>query len=64
MSKVIIIAVVIMLVLLFLKVPVVLAVIAGSSVYFFLTPGTNSMILGQRLFQAFKPRRCWRSRSS
>ena len=49
MSKVIIIAVVIMLVLLFLKVPVFLAVIAGSAVYFFMTPGTNSMILGQRL---------------
>ena len=49
MSKVIIMAVVIMLVLLFLKVPVFLSVIAGSAVYFFMTPGTNSMILGQRL---------------
>lgn len=43
------IAVVIMLVLLFLKVPVWLSVMAGSASYFFLTPGVNSMILAQRL---------------
>lgn len=43
------IAVVLMLVLLFLKVPVWLSVMAGSASYFLFTPGVNSMILAQRL---------------
>ncbi len=43
------IAVCIMLILLFLKVPVWLSVIAGSASYFLLNPGVSSMILAQRL---------------
>ncbi|QAT50088.1 TRAP transporter large permease [Caproiciproducens sp. NJN-50] len=49
MSVQITIALILMLVLLFLKVPVYLSVIAGSAVYFFLNPGVNSMILAQRV---------------
>ena len=43
------IAVILMLVLLFLKVPVWMSVIAGTASYFFLNPGISSMILAQRL---------------
>lgn len=43
------IAVVLMLALLFLKVPVWLSVIAGTASYFFLNPAVTSMILAQRL---------------
>lgn len=42
-------AVILMLVLLFMKVPVWLSVIAGTASYFFLNPGVTSMILAQRL---------------
>ena len=42
-------AVILMLVLLFMKVPVWLSVIAGTAGYFFLNPGVTSMILAQRL---------------
>lgn len=49
MSVQITIALILMLVLLFLKVPVYLSVIAGSAVYFFLNPDVNSMILAQRV---------------
>lgn len=52
MSNAIMIGMIIMLVLLFLKVPVFLSVIAGSATYFFLTPGVNAMILAQRLSSA------------
>lgn len=43
------IAVILMLALLFLKVPVWLSVIAGTASYFFLNPAVTSMILAQRL---------------
>ena len=43
------IAVILMLVLLFMKVPVWLSVIAGTASYFFLNPAVSSMILAQRL---------------
>ena len=52
MSTAIMIGIVIMLVLLFLKVPVFLSVIAGSATYFFLNPDINAMILAQRLSSA------------
>ena len=45
----VVIAVVLMLVLLFLKVPVWMSVIAGTASYFFLNPAVSSMILAQRL---------------
>ena len=45
----VVIAVVLMLVLLFLKVPVWISVIAGTASYFFLNPAVSSMILAQRL---------------
>ena len=48
------IAVISMLVLLFLKVPVFLSVLAASAIYFFMTPGVNAMILGQRLVSAIQ----------
>ena len=54
MSSQIAIALVIMLVLLFIKVPVFLSVFAGSAIYFFLNPGVNSMILAQRLVSAIQ----------
>ncbi|MBE5996151.1 MAG: TRAP transporter large permease [Lachnospiraceae bacterium] len=54
MKTAIAIALIVMLVLLFLKIPVYLAVIAGSAVYFFMNPGVNSMILGQRLISGIQ----------
>ena len=48
------IAVIVMLILLFLKVPVFLSVLAASAIYFFMTPGVNAMILGQRLVSAIQ----------
>ena len=45
----VVIAVVLMLVLLFLKVPVWMSVIAGTASYFFLNPAVYSMIMAQRL---------------
>ena len=50
------IAVILMLVLLFLKVPVWLSVIAGTASYFFLNPGVTSMILAQRLASSVQGR--------
>lgn len=41
-----------MLILLFIKVPVFLSVIAGSAIYFFMNPAVNSMILAQRIVSA------------
>lgn len=54
MSSTIATALVVMLVLLFIKVPVFLSVIAGSAIYFFLNPAVNSMILAQRLVSAIQ----------
>lgn len=48
MDSVITIAFIVMLVLLFLKVPVFISVFAGSMVYFLLTPGTNMAIFAQK----------------
>jgi len=53
-SSTIAIAIILMLVLLFLKIPVFLAVIASSAAYFFLTPDVSAMILGQRLVSAIQ----------
>ena len=52
MSVEIAVALIVMLVLLFMKVPVFLSVIAGSAVYFFMNPAVGSMILAQRLVSA------------
>lgn len=54
MSTPIAVAVIAMLVLLFLKIPVFLSVIAGAAMYFFLNPAINSMILAQRLASAIQ----------
>ncbi len=54
MSSTIATALVVMLLLLFIKVPVFLSVIAGSAIYFFLNPAVNSMILAQRLVSAIQ----------
>ena len=43
-----------MLVLLFLKVPVFVSIIAGSVAYFFLNPDVNAMILAQRVSSAIQ----------
>lgn len=48
MNHAIIIAAVIMLVLLFLKVPVFISVLGGSVVYFVLTPGINAAVFAQK----------------
>ena len=52
MSVEIAVALIVMLVLLFMKVPVFLSVIAGSAIYFFMNPAVGSMILAQRLVSA------------
>ena len=49
MSVQLAVALCIMMVLLFIKVPVFLSIIGGSAVYFLLNPDVGSMILGQRL---------------
>lgn len=54
MSSTIATALVVMLALLFMKVPVFLSVIAGSAIYFFLNPAVSSMILAQRLVSAIQ----------
>ncbi|MDD3347974.1 TRAP transporter large permease [Oscillibacter sp.] len=54
MSTEIAVALIVMLVLLFIKVPVFLSVIAGSAIYFFINPGVSSMILAQRLVSAIQ----------
>ncbi len=49
MSIQIAVALALMMVLLFIKVPVFLSIIGGTAVYFLLNPDVGSMILGQRL---------------
>lgn len=48
MNTVIVLAAIVMLLLLFLKVPVYIAVLGGSAVYFWLTPGVNSAVFAQQ----------------
>ena len=48
MNNILIMAAVIMLLLLFLKVPVYVAVLGGSAVYFLMNPGVNSIIFAQQ----------------
>lgn len=50
-STIIAIAAIVMLVLLFLKVPVYIAVLGGSAMYFVLNPSANPIILPSRLSQ-------------
>ena len=48
MNNVIILTVVVMLFMLFFKMPVFAAVLGGSMIYFVLTPGTSSVLFAQR----------------
>lgn len=48
MSDVLVLAAIVMLVLLFLKVPVYIAVLGGSMVYFVMNPGINSVVFAQQ----------------
>ena len=48
MNNILIMAAVIMLLLLFLKVPVYVAVLGGSAVYFLMNPGVNPIIFAQQ----------------
>lgn len=48
MTHVIILAAIVMLVLLFMKVPVYIAVLGGSAVYFFMNPSANPIIFAQQ----------------
>ena len=48
MSDVLLLAAVVMLILLFLKVPVYIAVLGGSMVYFLLVPNANPIIFAQQ----------------
>lgn len=54
MSTEIAIALIVMLVLLFIKVPVFLSVIGGSAVYFLMNTDVGSLILGQRLVSSIQ----------
>ena len=54
MSTPITVAIIVMLVFLFIKIPVFLSIIAGAATYFFLNPAINSMILAQRLASAIQ----------
>ena len=54
MSTEIAIALIVMLVSLFIKVPVFLSVIGGSAVYFLMNPDVGSLILGQRLVSSIQ----------
>lgn len=54
MSTAVSVGLILMLVLLFLKVPVFVSIIAGSVAYFFLNPDVNAMILAQRVSSAIQ----------
>lgn len=54
MSTAVSVGLILVLVLLFLKVPVFVSIIAGSVAYFFLNPGVNAMILAQRVSSAIQ----------
>ena len=48
MSNVLMLSAIVMLVLLFFKVPVFIAVLGGSMVYFVMNPGINTVIFAQQ----------------
>lgn len=48
MSNVLLIAAIVMLVLLFLKVPVYISVLGGAMVYFVMNPGVNPIVFAQQ----------------
>ena len=54
MSTAVSVGLILVLVLLFLKVPVFVSIIAGSVAYFFLNPDVNAMILAQRVSSAIQ----------
>lgn len=54
MSTAVSVGLILVLILLFLKVPVFVSIIAGSVAYFFLNPDVNAMILAQRVSSAIQ----------
>lgn len=64
MSDVLLFSSIMMLVLLFLKVPVFVAVLGGSLVYFIMNPDINSVIFAQQMILGTEKSPCWRFRSS
>ena len=62
-STIIAICAVALLVLLFLKVPVYIAVLGASACYFVLNPSANPVILHSRRLPAWRASRCWQFRS-
>lgn len=54
MSTAVSVGLILVLILLFLKVPVFVSIIAGSVAYFFLNPDVNTMILAQRVSSAIQ----------
>lgn len=52
MNNIIIISAIVMLVLLFMKVPVFIAILAGASVYFIANPDVNDIIFAQRMISS------------
>ena len=64
MSNVLMLSAIVMLVLLFFKVPVFIAVLGGSMVYFVMNPGINTVIFAQQATLVLRKFPLWRSRSS
>ena len=63
MSDILILASIVMLALLFLKVPVYIAVLGGSMVYFLLNPDINSIVFAQQAIVGTERYPCWQSPS-
>ena len=63
MSDVLMLSAIVMLVLLFLKVPVYIAVLGGSMVYFVLNPDINAVYLPSRPSSVRRKSPLWPSRS-
>lgn len=62
MSDILLLAAIVMLVLLFLKVPVYLAVLGGSTVYFALNPHVSAAVFAQQTIIGTEKFHCWQSR--
>lgn len=59
MSDILLLAAIVMLVLLFLKVPVYLAVLGGSMVYFALNPHVSAAVFAQQTIIGTEKFHCW-----
>ena len=64
MNHVIVIAAIALLVLLFLKVPVYISVLAASVIYFIGSPNVNSMVFAQQVLAGSRDCPFWQFRSS